>query len=384
MAFRGFEAKLVAVPMDEHGLQVDELERRLAGGLRPKLLYTIPDHQNPAGVSLSGERRAPLVELARRYGFLIVEDVAYRELGFSGDSLPSLWSLAPGHRRAGGDDVEDVVSGRPARLGGRPRRRSRPGSSPRSRTPTSAPARSGSGSSRSPFAAAGSTSSWCARVRSTSGKCERLLAALERLDAGRGALDAAARRLLLLADAARRRRLGRARGARGRGRRRHRAGHALLPGRARRATPCGSRSAWSTRRRSTTASSGWGRCCEQARGNPLPLGGHAERGAQARPGPEAHLDRPDDGGTRVPRQGMHRPEALARERAADLHPGGSPAIPARRGRVRGRRRLRRWALHLPSHLPHMAEALEDTLDVDIFCPPRQDWLDGSHAYLRHK
>ena len=94
-AFRSFEAKLVAVPMDEHGLQVDELERQLGAGLRPKLLYSIPDHQNPAGVSLSAERRAPLVELARRYGFLIVEDVAYRELGFSGDTLPSLWSLAP-------------------------------------------------------------------------------------------------------------------------------------------------------------------------------------------------------------------------------------------------------------------------------------------------
>ena len=94
-AFRSFEAKLVAVPIDEHGLEIDELERRLAGGLRPKLVYTIPDHQNPAGVTLSAERRAPLVELARRYGFLIVEDVAYRELGFSDDALPSLWSLAP-------------------------------------------------------------------------------------------------------------------------------------------------------------------------------------------------------------------------------------------------------------------------------------------------
>jgi quercetin dioxygenase-like cupin family protein len=41
-------------------------------------------------------------------------------------------------------------------------------------------------------------------------------------------------------------------------------------------------------------------------------------------------------------------------------------------------------LHIPSHLPHKAEALEDTLDVDIFCPPRQDWLDGSDAYLRRK
>ena len=39
-------------------------------------------------------------------------------------------------------------------------------------------------------------------------------------------------------------------------------------------------------------------------------------------------------------------------------------------------------LHLPSHLPHKAEAIETTLDVDIFCPPRQDWLDGSDAYLR--
>jgi len=95
MAFRSFEAEVVAVPMDEHGLEVDELERRLIAGLRPKLVYTIPDHQNPAGVSLARERRGLLVELARRHGFLIVEDVAYRELGFDGDALPSLWSLAP-------------------------------------------------------------------------------------------------------------------------------------------------------------------------------------------------------------------------------------------------------------------------------------------------
>jgi 2-aminoadipate transaminase len=95
MAFRGYDAEIVAVPMDADGLQVDELERRLADGLRPKLLYTIPDHQNPAGVSLSPERRALLVELARRHGLVIVEDVAYRELGFEDDAAPSLWSLAP-------------------------------------------------------------------------------------------------------------------------------------------------------------------------------------------------------------------------------------------------------------------------------------------------
>ena len=94
-AFRGFEATLVVVEMDEHGLDVEDLERRLAGGLRPKLVYSIPDHQNPAGVSLDAERRTVLVELAQHYGFLIVEDVAYRELPFSDGSLPSLWSLAP-------------------------------------------------------------------------------------------------------------------------------------------------------------------------------------------------------------------------------------------------------------------------------------------------
>jgi len=94
-AFRSFETKLDAVPLDEDGLQVDELERRLEGGLRPKLVYTIPDHQNPAGVTLSAERRTLLVELARKHGFLIVEDVAYRELGFAGQALPSLWTLAP-------------------------------------------------------------------------------------------------------------------------------------------------------------------------------------------------------------------------------------------------------------------------------------------------
>src|SRR3954451_8542276 len=95
MAFRGYEVRIEAVPMDEDGLQVDALAALLEGGLRPKFLYTIPDHQNPAGVSLSTERREALVELARRYGFLIVEDVAYRELYFGDDALPSLWSAAP-------------------------------------------------------------------------------------------------------------------------------------------------------------------------------------------------------------------------------------------------------------------------------------------------
>ena len=95
MAFRGYEADVRGVPVDEEGLRVDVLADLLAGGLRPKILYTIPDYQNPTGLSLSGPRRQELVGLARQYGFLICEDVAYRELGFGPAAGPSLWSLAP-------------------------------------------------------------------------------------------------------------------------------------------------------------------------------------------------------------------------------------------------------------------------------------------------
>jgi 2-aminoadipate transaminase len=81
MAFRSFEAKVV--PIDR------------ADFADAKLLYTIPDHQNPAGTTLSLDDRRALIELARTHRFLIVEDVAYRELTFDGSTLPSLWSLGP-------------------------------------------------------------------------------------------------------------------------------------------------------------------------------------------------------------------------------------------------------------------------------------------------
>jgi 2-aminoadipate transaminase len=95
MAFRGYEADVRGVPVDAEGLRTDLLADLLAGGLRPKILYTIPDYQNPTGLSMSAPRRQELVDLARRYGFLICEDVAYRELGYGPSAGPSLWSLAP-------------------------------------------------------------------------------------------------------------------------------------------------------------------------------------------------------------------------------------------------------------------------------------------------
>lgn len=95
MAFRGYEADVQGVAIDDAGLRVDELGARLAGGWRPKMLYTIPDFQNPSGLSMTLERRQELVALARRYGFMILEDVAYRELSFSVAPPPTLWTLAP-------------------------------------------------------------------------------------------------------------------------------------------------------------------------------------------------------------------------------------------------------------------------------------------------
>ena len=95
MAFAGFEAPVTGIPMDEDGLQVDVLEARLADGLRPKLIYLIPEFQNPTGRTLTLERRQALIELCRRHGVLILEDVAYREMSFDGGALPSLWSLGP-------------------------------------------------------------------------------------------------------------------------------------------------------------------------------------------------------------------------------------------------------------------------------------------------
>jgi 2-aminoadipate transaminase len=94
--FTAFDPVLRGVPIDEDGLDVDALAAVIASlPAPPKLLYTIPDFQNPSGRSLSGDRRAALVELCRRHGILIVEDVAYSQLGFDGTSGPSLWSLGP-------------------------------------------------------------------------------------------------------------------------------------------------------------------------------------------------------------------------------------------------------------------------------------------------
>jgi len=97
--FSSYQADVVHVPMDDDGLVPDALEdtlARLAGqGRPPKFLYTIPNHHNPAGSSLSERRREQVIELAEHYDLLIVEDNPYGLLDFKGETRPALRSFAP-------------------------------------------------------------------------------------------------------------------------------------------------------------------------------------------------------------------------------------------------------------------------------------------------
>jgi 2-aminoadipate transaminase len=90
--FRSAEARLVTVPLDREGIDVEALERVLREE-RPKLLYLIPDHQNPSGARLSLERRHAVLALCRRYRVPILEDDPYGEITFDGPRLPPLYAL---------------------------------------------------------------------------------------------------------------------------------------------------------------------------------------------------------------------------------------------------------------------------------------------------
>jgi 2-aminoadipate transaminase len=84
---------LVGLPTDGEGLCVEVLAERLGAGLRPRLVYVVPNFHNPTGASLSGRRARRLAGLADRYGFLIVEDDPYGEIRFSGVAAAPLASL---------------------------------------------------------------------------------------------------------------------------------------------------------------------------------------------------------------------------------------------------------------------------------------------------
>ncbi len=87
-SFKSYRADVV-------GVELDKLEEALPAGKKVKFFYAIPDFQNPSGQTMTLQQREKLVDLARKYDFLIVEDSPYRELRYEGQPVPTIYSLAP-------------------------------------------------------------------------------------------------------------------------------------------------------------------------------------------------------------------------------------------------------------------------------------------------
>jgi 2-aminoadipate transaminase len=109
--FGAYQADVVQIEMDGDGMPIDELEitldRLQAEGRRPKFIYTIPNFQNPGGVTMSLARRRRLVEVARERELLILEDNPYGLLRYEGEPLPTLYSLDASNAGRGG--ASDLV-----------------------------------------------------------------------------------------------------------------------------------------------------------------------------------------------------------------------------------------------------------------------------------
>jgi 2-aminoadipate transaminase len=96
-AFNTHLAKLIGVPLDKQGMDVNRVEEILGDfrekGEKIKFIYIVPDFQNPSGVTMSLERREKLLDLCYEYGTIVVEDSPYRELRFEGESLPMVGAM---------------------------------------------------------------------------------------------------------------------------------------------------------------------------------------------------------------------------------------------------------------------------------------------------
>ncbi len=96
-AFQYYRAKYVTVEMDGDGMLVDQVEDKIKE-YKPKMIYSVPNFQNPTGVTMSVERRKKLAEVAAKYNIPLIDDNPYSEIRFEGDALPTLKSF-------GGDGV---------------------------------------------------------------------------------------------------------------------------------------------------------------------------------------------------------------------------------------------------------------------------------------
>lgn len=101
-AFNNYLANMEGVLQDENGMRMDLLEDKLKSlkdrGINPKFIYVVPDFQNPSGVTLSEGRRVKLLELAREYDTLVIEDSPYRELRYEGEQPTPIYTLDENER----------------------------------------------------------------------------------------------------------------------------------------------------------------------------------------------------------------------------------------------------------------------------------------------
>ena len=91
--FRSYNAKLVGVPVDADGMNIEALEKALDENPNAKMIYTIPNFQNPAGVTMSLEKRHRLYELAKAHNVMILEDNPYGDLRVAGEDVPNIKSF---------------------------------------------------------------------------------------------------------------------------------------------------------------------------------------------------------------------------------------------------------------------------------------------------
>lgn len=91
--FRSYGCNLAGVPVESDGMDITALENEIKKAHNPRFIYTIPNFQNPSGVTMSLEKRKAIYELAKKYGLLILEDNPYGDLRVSGDDIPSIKSF---------------------------------------------------------------------------------------------------------------------------------------------------------------------------------------------------------------------------------------------------------------------------------------------------
>ena len=91
--FRSYNAKLVGVEVEPDGMSMEALEKALQENPNTKFIYTIPNFQNPSGITMSLEKRKKMYSLAKQYGVLILEDNPYGDLRYTGEEMPCIKSL---------------------------------------------------------------------------------------------------------------------------------------------------------------------------------------------------------------------------------------------------------------------------------------------------